>query len=47
MNFGPALYRIERALLRGIRFIGDVHYYWWRQRHPLRLAINLARKTIY
>lgn len=47
MNIRLALYRIERALLRGIRFIGDVRYYWWQQRHPFRLAISLARKTIY
>lgn len=41
------LYRFERALLRGFRFVGDVFYYWWQQGHPLPLAISLARKTIY
>lgn len=39
--------RIDKAIVRGYRFVNDLHYYWWTKRHSLRRAIELARDTIY
>lgn len=39
--------RGERALLRGARFAGDVHFFWRELRYSFREALAKARDTIY
>jgi hypothetical protein len=38
--------RADRALIGGIEFLFNVHYYWRERRLPLREAIRLARVTL-
>lgn len=38
--------RLDKALVMGLRFVGDVWYYK-RRGHQLRQAIQMARDTIY
>lgn len=41
------LMRFEKAVERGLRFIGDVHFFWWELRYSFRQAVTKARDTIY
>ena len=39
--------RMNVALGRGYRFVGDVRFFWWDLRYSLRDALAKARDTIY
>lgn len=41
------LARWETAILRGFRFVGDVHFFWFRLGYGFRAAIKKAGETIY
>ena len=39
--------RIDRAWVRGVNFLYDLHYFWRVRRHPFRRAVYMAREAPY